>query len=328
MTTWIFRGVVLLGCPLLVYLQISKDPKSVAVGVAVGLLLVLLEALIESINLFSMVSGILGAAGGIIAMKLIDYTVFQVGNDALFHWWDKYSVLRYFAFAALGTILAIRKLPELDSLDKDILELGKRRGAELKVMDTSAIVDGRVIDICETKFLSGSLIVPRFVLNELHRLADSQDSLKRARGRRGLDVLARLQESAHIPLKIVDKDIPDVAEVDGKVVRFAKELGGKVLTTDFNLNKIAALEGVICLNVNDLSTALKPVVLPGESMSLFVMKEGKERDQGIGYLDDGTMVVVEDGRRFIGKRIDVSVASILQTSAGRMIFVKAKGERG
>lgn len=326
MITWVYRAVVLAVCPAIVYFQISHDVRGVLVGLGVGVVLVVLEAMIENIQLFNLAAGAIGCAVGIIAMKLLDYLVFQVGNDALNLVWDRYAALRYFALAALGTIVAFRKLPELDSLDKDLLERGKRRGAELKVVDTSAIVDGRVVDIAETNFLSGALIVPRFVLNELHRLADSEDQLKRARGRRGLDILARLQEIPSVPLKIVDKDVPDVKEVDGKLVRFAKELGAKVLTTDFNLNKIAALEGVTCLNVNDLSNALKPVVLPGEAMTIFVMKEGKERDQGVGYLDDGTMVVIEDGKRFIAKRIEVAVTSILQTPAGRMIFSKSRGE--
>ena len=327
MITWALRAVMLLGCPLIVYFSIARDRRGVAVGVAAGLLLVAAEALLESVNLFTLVSGLLGAVGGIIVSKLFDYTVFQIGNDALYAIWDKYAALRYFALAVLGMVVAVRKLPELDSLDKDILAIGKRRGAELKVVDTSSIVDGRIVDICETRFLSGTLIVPRFVLGELQRLADSQDGLKRARGKRGLDILARLQENAEIHLKILEKDVPEVKEVDGKVVRLAKELGAKVLTTDFNLNKIAALEGVHCLNVNDLTTALKPVVLPGEAMVVFVMKEGKEKEQGVGYLDDGTMVVVEDGKRHIGRRLEVVVTSILQTSAGRMIFARAKGER-
>ncbi|MBI5201220.1 MAG: TRAM domain-containing protein [Elusimicrobia bacterium] len=326
MITWVYRAVVLAACPAIVYFQITHTKQGFAVGLGVGIVLVALEAMIESIQLFNLVAGAIGCAGGIIAMKLLDYSVFQVNNDSLNQVWDRYSALRYFSLAALGTIVAFRKLPELDSLDKDLLERGKRRGSEMKVVDTSAIIDGRVVDIAETNFLSGALIVPRFILNELHQLADSEDALKRARGRRGLDILARLKEIPSVPLKIVEKDIPEIKEVDGKLVRFAKELGAKVLTTDFNLNKIAALEGVPCLNVNDLSNALKPVVLPGETMSLFVMKEGKERDQGVGYLDDGTMVVIEDGRRFIGKRVDASVTSILQTPAGRMIFGKARGE--
>ncbi|MBI3551864.1 MAG: PIN domain nuclease [Elusimicrobia bacterium] len=327
MSIWLFRAFVVLCCPAIVYFQITRSAKGALLGLAVGVVIVGFEMMIEEISLLTMISGVLGTSGGIIVAKLVDYTVFQMGNDALYLAWDKYSVLRYFAFGVLGMIIAVRKSPELDDLDKDILKMGKRRGADMKVLDTSAIIDGRVIDISETKFLSGTLIVPRFVLQELHHLSDSPDSLKRARGRRGLDILARLQENPDIPVKILDKDPVDVAEVDGKVVRLAKDLGARVITTDFNLNKIAALEGVTCLNVNDLGTALKPVVLPGEAMALFVMKEGKEREQGVGYLDDGTMVVIEDGKRYIGKRIEVGVTSILQTSAGRMIFGKSKGEK-
>ncbi|MDD5655997.1 MAG: TRAM domain-containing protein [Elusimicrobia bacterium] len=326
MGIWIFRTLVVLACPALVYFQISATMRGLGIGAAVGLAIVGLEYIVGEINLLTAISAVLGAAGGIIVAKIMDYTVFQMGNERVYHVWDKYAVLRYFALAVLGLIIAIRKVPELDDLDRDISKLGKRRGADMKVLDTSAIIDGRVTDICETRFLSGVLIVPRFVLQELHHLADSPDALKRARGRRGLDVLARLQENPEVPVRILDKDVPEIPDVDGKVVRLAKDMGAKVVTTDFNLNKIASLEGVVCLNVNDLGTALKAVVLPGESMPLFVMKEGKEREQGIGYLDDGTMVVVEDGRRFIGKRVDVAVTSILQNPSGRMIFGKAKGE--
>lgn len=324
MKTWIFRAVVLAAFPLLTYYMITPTRQGLAVGLGVAVLLILLEIALESVNLLMIISGILGASCGAFISKLVDYTVFQLGNPSWYEAWDNYALLRYVAFGILGTIVALRKLPELDTLDKDILALGKRRGAELKVLDSSAIIDGRIIDICETKFLSGTLIVPRFTMAELHHLADSTDQLKRARGRRGLDVLSRLEENAEIPLKIYDRDAPDLQEPEAKVVRLAKELGAKVITTDFNINKVGALEGVVCLNVNDLATALKPVVLPGESMALFVMKEGKEREQGVGYLDDGTMVVIEDGKKHIGKRVDVSVTSILQTSAGRMIFGKAK----
>jgi uncharacterized protein YacL len=327
MSIWLFRAFVIAACPAIVYLQIAKTATGVLLGLAVGGAIVGVEMFVAQMSLLTMISGVLGAASGIIIAKLIDYTVLQMGNEHLYVAWDKYSTLRYFAFGVLGMIIAIRKLPEFDDLDKDILKMVKRRGADLKVLDTSAIIDGRVIDICETKFLSGTLVVPRFILQELHQLSDSPDPLKRARGRRGLDILTRLQENPDMPVKIFDKDIPELSAVDDKVVRLAKELSAKVITTDFNLNKIAALEGVVCLNVNDLGTALKPIVLPGEAMALFVMKEGKEREQGVGYLDDGTMVVIEDGRRFIGKRVEASVTSILQTSAGRMIFAKAKGEK-
>jgi uncharacterized protein YacL len=329
MISWIFRVLVLVGCPLLVYFQISKDRRGLLIGLGVGAALTLAELAVESMSLVSMVSGTLGGIAGLILSKVLDYVVFQMGNDSVYELWAKYSVLRYFAFGVLGMWVAVRKLPEMDSLDKDLLAVSKRRGSEMKVLDSSAIIDGRVVDIAETKFLTGPIIVPRFILQELQRLADSPDGLKRARGRRGLDMLARLQENPELSgvVKVIDKDIPEIDDVDGKVVRLARELGAKVLTTDFNLNKIAAVEGVSCLNVNDLTTALKPVVLPGETMILFVMKEGKERDQGVGYLDDGTMVVIEDGKRHIGKRVELQVSSILQTSAGRMIFGKFKSEK-
>lgn len=326
MMTWLFRAALVVGCPLLVYTQINHSPRGFLLGLLVGAVLVGIEAVLEAVKLSTFIFGIVGATAGFFISKSSEFALVQIGNDNWLQLWDRYAILRHFAFAILGAALTIRKLPELDTLDKDILAMGKRRGAELKVLDTSAIIDGRIIDICETRFLSGTLVVPRFVLNELHHLSDSPDTLKRARGRRGLDVLARLQENTELSVRILDRDF-DEDDVDAKVVLLAKELGGKVLTTDFNLNKVAAVEGIHCLNVNDLATALKPVILPGEVMTLFVMKEGKEREQGVGYLDDGTMVVVEEGKRHIGKRIDVSVSSILQTSAGRMIFGKAKGER-
>ncbi|MBI5243574.1 MAG: PIN domain nuclease [Elusimicrobia bacterium] len=327
MLTWIFRAVLVVGFPLIVYVQISHTRAGLVVGLVVGVTLVLFEMAIESISLLSMIAGLLGAVAGLLVSKTLDYLVFQLGREELYRVWDQYEILRNLAMGVLGMVIFIRKFPELDTLDKDILAAGKRRGSTMKVMDTSAIIDGRVVDICDTKFLTGTLIVPRFVLQELHRLADSPDGIKRARGRRGLDMLSRMQENPDLSVKIMDKDIPAVEDVDGKVVRLAKDLGACVVTTDFNLNKIAAVEGIVCLNVNDLTTALKPVVLPGEGMAVFVMKEGKERDQGVGYLDDGTMVVVEDGKRHIGKRVDLVVSSILQTSAGRMIFGRYKGDR-
>jgi len=319
-----FRIGIIIACPAIVYFgHVSPDVRGVAIGVGVGALIVVIEYLIAELNLMTIMFGVLGAAVGIIVARLVDYMVFQIGNEELYRVWDKFAILRFFAFGVLGLVIAIRKFPELDDLDKDLLKMGKKRGAEVKILDTNAIIDGRVAEVVETHFLSGTLVVPRFVLSEMHRLADSEDPLKRARGRRGLDVLARLQENHATPVKILDKDIPDVKEIEGKVVKLAREMGAKIVTTDFNVNKVATLEGVTCLNINDLSTALKTVVLPGEVMNVFVMKEGKEREQGIGYLDDGTMVVVEDGRRAIGKRVEAVVTSIHQTSNGRMVFAKA-----
>jgi len=189
-----------------------------------------------------------------------------------------------------------------------------------KVLDTSVIIDGRVADICKTGFLEGTLVVPHFVLRELQQIADSADSAKRNRGRRGLDVLEKIKSVPGVTVQIVEKDYPDVKEVDLKLIELAKELAGKIVTNDFNLNKVSTLRGVEVLNINELANALKPVVLPGETMKVFILKEGKEYNQGVAYLDDGTMVVVDNARRMIGKTIATQVTSVLQTTAGKMIF--------
>ncbi len=328
MYIWLFRLSVILACPAIVYFsKISHNPVGIGVGLGVGILIVLIEHIVSEINLLTIMGGALGAVVGIILGRMIDFGVFQIGNDTLNRFWDRYATLRFFAFGILGLAIAVRKFPEFDDLDKDLLKMGKKRGAAIKILDTNVIIDGRVADVVETHFLSGVIVVPRFVLSELHRLADSEDPLKRARGRRGLDVLARLQENVATPVKILDKDVPDVHETEAKVVKLAREMGAKIVTTDFNVNKVASLEGVVCLNINDLSTSLKTIILPGETMAVFVMKEGKEREQGIGYLDDGAMVVVDDGRRSIGKRVEAVVTSIHQTSNGRMIFAKARPEK-
>jgi len=189
-----------------------------------------------------------------------------------------------------------------------------------KILDTSVIIDGRIADIAETGFLDGILVIPQFVLRELQLVADSADSLKRNRGRRGLDILQRLQKVASLNIQIVEDDFPAVREVDLKLIELAKLYEGKIVTNDFNLNKVAQLQGVEVLNINELANALKPIVLPGETMKVFILKEGKEYNQGVAYLDDGTMVVVDNARKMIGKNIDISVTSVLQTTAGKMIF--------
>jgi uncharacterized protein YacL len=184
------------------------------------------------------------------------------------------------------------------------------------------IIDGRIADICETGFLEGTLVAPQFVLRELQQVADSSDSLKRNRGRRGLDVLQRIQKMAHMQVQIVETDFPEVREVDLKLIELARHMNGKIVTNDFNLNKVAQLRGVAVLNINELANSLKPVVLPGEVLRVFVLKEGKEAGQGVAYLDDGTMVVVDQGKRALGKTIEVTVTSVLQTTAGKMIFCR------
>ena len=191
-----------------------------------------------------------------------------------------------------------------------------------KILDTSVIIDGRIAEIAEAGFMEGPLIIPQFVLVELQQVADSSDPLRRNRGRRGLDMLQRIQKNSVTAIQIVDTDFPDVKEVDLKLIELALKTGGKIVTNDFNLNKVAQLRGVKILNINDLANCLRPLVLPGEPMRIFVSKEGKEHGQGVGYLDDGTMVVVEGGRRALGRTIDVNVTTVLQTAAGKMIFVR------
>jgi len=324
MIGWIFRAIAVLGTPALTYYTVSRDMKGLALGFIIGLVIIGVEYVLESVSLFSLIVGIIGAVVGIIVSKLLDYTVFQVGDANFSDVWLKYNIIIRYALALLGVMISVKKIPELDDLDKNILSVGKRQGRNMKVLDLSVIVDGRIMDICETHFINGSVVTPRFIVQELHNLAESPEHIQRAKGRRGLDILARLQESKVVSFKVLDRDIADIKENTAKLVRIAKELGACIVTTDFNINKLAALENVTALNIHDLSIALKPVVLPGEDMPIFIMKDGKEKEQGVGYLDDGTMIVVEDGREFIGKKVDAVVQSILQTSQGRIIFTRVK----
>ncbi len=193
-----------------------------------------------------------------------------------------------------------------------------------KILDTSVIIDGRIADICQTGFVEGTLVIPQFVLEELQHIADSSDALKRNRGRRGLDILNRIQKELAVKVQFYEGDFEDIQEVDSKLIKLAKVMQGVLVTNDFNLNKVCEFQNVPVLNINDLANAIKPVVIPGEEMNVLVIKDGKEQNQGVAYLDDGTMIVVEDGRNYIGKYIDVVVTSVLQTSAGRMIFAKPK----
>lgn len=196
--------------------------------------------------------------------------------------------------------------------------------AGAKVLDTSVIIDGRIFDICQTGFVEGTLVIPNFVLQELRHIADSSDGLKRNRGRRGLDILNKIQKELNIEVQIYEKDFPEIEEVDSKLLKLAQVMNGKVITNDYNLNKVAEFQGVPVLNINELANAVKPVVLPGEEMIITIIKDGKESGQGIAYLDDGTMIVVEGGRKHIGETLNVAVTSVLQTAAGRMIFAKEK----
>jgi uncharacterized protein YacL len=228
--------------------------------------------------------------------------------------------------AYLGALVALDKGREFSFAGFVRLLKEQPRSESYKLLDTSVIIDGRIADITETGFLEGTLVIPQFILRELQHIADSSDPLKRNRGRRGLDILQKIQKKVDIRVEISDMEFPEIREVDNKLVAMAKALSAKIVTNDFNLNKVAELHGVGVLNINELTNALRPVVLPGEDMRVYVLKEGKEYNQGIAYLDDGTMVVVDNGRRHIGQTIDVCVTSVLQTTAGRMIFSRLKEE--
>jgi uncharacterized protein YacL len=229
-------------------------------------------------------------------------------------------------FPYLGLVLGARFGKEkLPSTQQKFFELDGNTVCP-KVLDTSVIIDGRVADLCETRFLEGTFLVPHFILDELQHIADSSDSLKRARGRRGLDILNKIQKMGDVDVRIIDEDFPHVKEVDAKLIVLAKKMNAKIVTNDLNLNKVAELQGIRVLNINELCNALRPVVLPGEAIRVFVLKEGKEAGQGVAYLDDGTMIVVDNARRYIGKNVDVIVTSVLQTTAGRMIFTRLKEE--
>ena len=302
--------------------QVQPLPGGVLPNVGFGLLLgaaiVVLEMRLKQISVTHLIGGMIGGALGLIAAKTL--------GDAL-NWADLgdgrvvflHSVI-ILALPYLGLVLGARKGEWLEPANLLALFRPSSPRKRYRVLDTSVIIDGRIADICETGFVDGTLVVPQFVLKELQMVADSSDSMKRNRGRRGLDILQKIQKMAGVEVIVSDLDFPDVREVDLKLIELARSLQGKIVTNDFNLNKVAQLRGVEVLNINELANSLKPVVLPGEVMKVFILKEGKEYNQGVAYLDDGTMVVVDNARKMIGKTIDVVVTSVLQTTAGKMIF--------
>ena len=246
-------------------------------------------------------------------------------NDVTLRIFVVVSFVLIFGFA--GISMGLTRASNWESLITAV-ERNKRNDVlALKIVDTSVLIDGRIMDICDSGFVEGTLVVPRFVLHELQHVADASDVLRRAKGRRGLDILKHLQGvDSKVSIEISDEDPPEIKEVDAKLVKLASKYGAKVLTTDFNLNTVAQIEGVQVLNINDLANALKPAVLPDEKMQVKIIKEGKEVTQGVGYLDDGTMIVVDGGREYLGRTVDVVVTSVLQTAAGRMIFTRFDAE--
>ncbi len=295
------------------------------IGAVTGGLIILGEYALRTCSFGIIVGGTAGLAGGLLMTGLVEWVggeIFDV-ETFLFHIGGLVFLL---GFPYLGLVLGARFGQERFPGPKQRTTDLSWSSSSLKVLDTSLIIDGRIADLCETGFVEGTFLVPHFILNELQHIADSSDSLKRARGRRGLDVLNKIQKMADVDVRIVDEDFPSVKEVDAKLVVLAKQVGGSIMTNDLNLNKVAELQGVRVLNINKLCNALRPVVLPGETIRVFVLKEGKEAGQGVAYLDDGTMIVVDNARRCIGRNVDVVVTSVLQTTAGRMIFTRLKEE--
>ena len=301
---------------------LGLDPRPAAVvGLLFGLAVVLFEIRLRRVSLKRLIGAVIGSILGIIGAYLFSLVIrnsLQPGPTQSF-----LQLFLMLLMAYIGLVVGAGKgdLLNLAALG-GIFGGEKQSKKSYKILDTSVIIDGRIADIAETGFLDGVIVLPQFVLRELQLVADSADSMKRNRGRRGLDILQRIQKTATLTVQIVEDDFPAVREVDLKLIELAKVYEGKIVTNDFNLNKVAQLQGVEVLNINELANSLKPIVLPGEIMKVFILKEGKEYNQGVAYLDDGTMVVVDNARKMIGKNVDISVTSVLQTTAGKMIFGK------
>jgi uncharacterized protein YacL len=289
-------------------------------GFLMSVLIVILEFSMRKVSVRGLSSAVFGLLFGLIMAKLVSDTLSLISLDKNLVY--SLRVVLTLVFCYLGMIMAMRGRDEFNIIVPYVKFSRQDQNDEMILLDTSVIIDGSIADICKTGFLDGKFIVPRFVLKELQQIADSSDSLRRERGRRGLDILGKLQKSANIDIKIHNDDFEDIKEVDLKLVKLAKVLGAKIFTNDYNLNKVSEIQGIRVLNVNELANALRPVVLPGEIIEIRLIKEGKEYNQGVGYLEDGTMIVVDNGRRLIGQNVHVVVGSVLQTAAGRMIFGK------
>jgi uncharacterized protein YacL len=287
-------------------------------GVLAALGLMALERRLRAVPGHHMVGALVGGVVGLFGARLVWGAL--DGLDIIGEHFVHALVVVFLGY--MGVVLGGQKAEWFEPARMIAAFRDSSRLHQYKVLDTSVIIDGRIADICETGFLEGTLVAPQFVLRELQQVADSSDSLKRNRGRRGLDILQKMQKMTNVSVQIVETDFPEIREVDLKLIELARKLAGKIVTNDFNLNKVAQLRGVPVLNINELANSLKPVVLPGELMKVFIIKEGKEAGQGVGYLDDGTMVVVDQAKKALGKTIEVSVTSVLQTTAGKMIFCR------
>lgn len=319
LSLFIYLGVSLI-CGIIFFLA---SPKFINGG---RKLISFVEIELQNVPAYEIALGSVGLILGLIIAHLLSQPFYNLNIPYL---GVSISIVLYLIFGYLGIIIPTRKKDDFFSVFGNVKKIGKDKHklnckSCPKVLDTSVIIDGRIADICKTGFIEGPLVIPEFVLEELQHIADSSDSLKRNRGRRGLDILNTIQKELDIEVIIHDKKFEEEREVDMKLLKLTQMLKGKIITNDYNLNKVAEVQGISVLNINELANAVKPVVLPGEEMVVQVIKDGKETGQGLAYLDDGTMIVVEGGKKHIGKTIDVLVTSVLQTSAGRMIFAKPK----
>jgi len=330
--SWILRFLLFIVCGISGYYfatGISPSPGVGLWGILGGLLLgglaLLMEGRMKIIPLKNLLGSFIGLILGVIIANLISNALFSslFNNQEIIL--PLYGLL-YGVCGYIGLRTGFKKGEEFRLPGRKPFSKGLPHGENAKILDTSVIIDGRIADITETGFVEGPLVIPQFVLSELQHIADSSDPVKRTRGKRGLEVLHHIQKQVNVDARIVDTDYPTIKEVDAKLIELAKEVRGKIVTNDSNLNKVAELQGIEVLNINELANSLKPVVLPGEEMNVKILKEGKEMGQGVAYLDDGTMIVVDNGRKHIGKTVDVTVTSVLQTPAGRMIFARLKEE--
>src|SRR5215203_1187246 len=294
---------------------------SALLALVISAVIIVFEMRIQQASLKTLIGAGIGSMMGIVGGVLIGFLISYQEANAVHPSTKVFLTLALaFIMAYIGLMVGAAKGDYLDLSALGGIFSDKATRRDVKILDTSVIIDGRIADVAETGFLSGTIVIPQFILRELQQVADSPDSSKRQRGRRGLDMLNRLQSNPSLDIQVVDTDFPAVKEVDQKLLELSKSLDGVVVTNDFNLNKVAQVQGIQVLNINELANSLKPVVLPGEAMRVFILKEGKEYNQGVAYLDDGTMVVVDNARRMIGKNADIAVTSVLQTTAGKMIF--------
>jgi uncharacterized protein YacL len=329
MTLWYIRAFFItlstvvgyyMGVLLKDFLPYHSEIFGLAAGFGGAATIIILEVCMRRASIRNLSAAVFGLIFGFFMAWLLTNVLRLIPMDPRLFMSLQMALILVFCY--LGMVIAMRGKDEFNLIVPYVKFTRQDKKEDILILDTSVIIDGRIADITQTNFLEGRFIVPRFVLKELQQIADSQDPLKRNRGRRGLDILHKIQKDTHVDVTIHEEDFPEIKDVDAKLVKLAKVLSGKVLTNDFNLNKIASIQGVIVLNLNDLAGALKPVVLPGEELEVRITKEGKEYNQGVAYLDDGTMVVVDNTKHLIGQTVKVLVTSVLQTSAGRMIFAK------